>query len=59
MPLVNITLAYKLADVDMTLHEAQKRSVVDSAGFLGRDLCLEQYFPETEAFDSDCDEVFV
>ena len=47
MPLDNMTLAYK------------ERSVVDSAGFLRRDISPEQYFRETEAFDTDCDEVFV
>ena len=56
-PLDNMTLTYKLADVDVTLHEPQKKSVVDSAGFLRRDLCLEQYFRETEALDAVCDEV--
>ena len=43
VPLDNMTLAYK------------ERSVVDSAGFLRR----EQHFSETEAFNADCEEVFV
>ena len=46
-PLDNMTLANK------------EGSVVDSAGFLRRDICPEQNFRETEAFDADCDEVFV
>ena len=40
-----MTLTYKLADADVTLRDAQERSVVDSAR-------------GTEAFDADC-EVFV
>ena len=43
MPLDNMALAYK------------ERCVVDSAGFLRG----EQYFRETEAFNADCEEVFV
>ena len=58
MPLV--TLAYTLADADVTLHEAQERTVVNSAGFSGRETHLEKYFRETEAFGADCDDdVFV
>ena len=32
---------------------------MDSAGFLGRETCLEQYFRETEASGADCDDVSV
>ena len=42
--------AYTLADADVTLHEAQERIDVNSAGFSGRETYLEQYFRETEAF---------
>ena len=48
-----------LADVSVTLHEAQVRSVVDSAVFSGRETCLEECFRETEAFGADCVDVSV
>ena len=51
--------AYTLVDADVTLHEAQERIVVNSAGFSGRETYLDQYFRETEAFGADCDDVFV
>ena len=47
VPPDNMILAYKFADVDVTLREPQQTSIVDSAGFLGRE---EQYFRETDAF---------
>ena len=52
-------MAYILADADVTLHEAQERIVVNSAGFSGRETYLEQYFREIEAFGADCDNFFV
>ena len=51
--------AYTLVDADVTLHEAQERIDVNSAGFSGRETYLEQHFRETEAFGADCDDVLV
>ena len=43
VPHVNTTLACDLAIVNVTLHDAVERSVVDSAGFLANDAWLEKH----------------
>ena len=39
----NTTLAYSLADVNVTLHDVVERRVVDSAGFFANDTWLEKH----------------
>ena len=48
-----------LADVNVTLHDAQERKVVDIAGTLNSEPWLEQHFHATETLGANSGDVFV
>merc|ERR1712135_180095 len=48
-----------LADVNVALHDALERSVVDPTGFFTDETWLEQHFCATETFGADSDDVSV
>ena len=59
VPRDNTTLAYNLADGNITLRDVVERSVVESVGFFTGETWLESNVHAMETFSADSDEVSV